>query len=144
MKMIIQPYIGVGNVLFGSTRNEVQKALYPAQATPFNRSREEQNTSDFYKSIGVFVYYNDQEKCEAIEFGDKMELEFEAFKIFKHSYIETERFFAQYDSELDLDDSGFSSYKLGIGIYAPKCREDENCKIEGLIVFKEGYYDDVT
>lgn len=40
------------------------------------------------------------------------------------------------------DEDGFTSFNLGIGIYAPK--DESNTKVvESIILFREGYYNPV-
>ena len=49
-------------------------------------------------------------------------------------------FFNNIDS-VKKDETGFTSNKYGIGIYAPNKDWELDCKIEAVIVFKKGYYD---
>ena len=42
--------------------------------------------------------------------------------------------------DIEEDNTGFTEYKYGIGVYAPD-KDETVCYPESVIVFKKGYYD---
>ena len=42
--------------------------------------------------------------------------------------------------DIEEDNTGFTEYKYGIGVYAPD-KDEDVCYPESVIVFKKGYYD---
>ncbi|MBR3771804.1 MAG: hypothetical protein IKL07_06010, partial [Clostridium sp.] len=87
-----------------------------------------------------YVYYDENGKCEAIEFMNNAELIFEQISLFQKNYSDIETIFRNMDSDIEIDAVGFNSNKFGIGVYAPN-KDDCNSKIESIIIYKQGYYD---
>ncbi|MEC0264531.1 hypothetical protein [Paenibacillus anseongense] len=54
-------------------------------------------------------------------------------------FIEAKQWLKQFDNSLEEDVVGVTSYKLGIGLYAPDYDEDEEPEalVEAVIVFKK-------
>lgn len=63
-------------------------------------------------------------------------------KLLNLSYELVEEQLAEWDDELEITTTGFTSYKFGIGAYAPGKDNVLNETIESVIVFKKGYYDE--
>lgn len=114
-------------IKFGMSRQEVRSIL--GDSTEFFKGDSEETTDDFGY---CHVYYDDNDKCEAIEFFDEAEVYINgvlAFPIDKNVFSTK---FADYIQ----DEDGFISYEYSIGIYAP----DEF--MESILIGKKGYYDD--
>lgn len=47
----------------------------------------------------------------------------------------------EHDSDIEETDDGLTSYKLGIGIYAPDVDEKPSLTPESVIAFAKDYYD---
>jgi len=47
----------------------------------------------------------------------------------------------EHDSDIEQTDDSLTSYKLGIGVYAPDADENPNLPPESVIAFEKGYYD---
>ena len=45
------------------------------------------------------------------------------------------------DPGLEVDADGFTSLDLGLGVFAPGHEEEPDLPIEGVIAFRDGYYD---
>ena len=61
-------------------------------------------------------------------------------------FIEAKNWLENFDSELEEERFvGVTSFKLGVGLYAPNYYDDEDptIPVEAVIVFKKGYYDNI-
>jgi hypothetical protein len=61
--------------------------------------------------------------------------------LFNVSYESAEEQIAEWDDKLEKTNTGFTSYKFGVGAYAPNKDDSPNEMIESVIVFRKGYYD---
>lgn len=142
----IVPNIGVGPIKFGMTREEVRAAI-GADATPFRRAvinTMEQPLQDSFRDLGIFVEYNPLGKCVAVEFGGPAAPSFQGETFLGQPYSRVREWFRTKDSAVEEDDSGLTSLALGIGIYTPNARANPDRLVEGVIAFKDGYYEGVT
>ena len=137
MECIIKPYKGAGQVNFGMTRDEVAFTL---RETPesFKKSEEDLFETDAFSSC--FVYYKEPGICEAIEFIEPAKIKFIDVSLFEIPYREIEAYFLKQDKDIEIDESGFTSYKFGVGIYAPLAYDSPDDRIESVIIFEKGYY----
>ncbi|MCL9782536.1 hypothetical protein M9194_13960 [Vibrio sp. S4M6] len=76
-----------------------------------------------------------------MEFTLNSGLEFNGRKLLEISYQEFERLMFGIDSDLEVEVDGCTSYKLGIGAYAPRKTDDPKSPAATVIIFGEGYYD---
>jgi hypothetical protein len=59
----------------------------------------------------------------------------------RFSFRELLKIFKKLDKNIELGDSGSTSYKYGIGLYVPSMEdEDINSPPESVIIFEKGYY----
>ena len=133
----IKSYQGVNDIKFGFDRFQIEEYM-KIKPIKFRKSPYDKSETDMYEDL--FVYYDDDGKCEAIEFNSNAELVFGKISFFDKSYADIEKEFRNIDADIEIDDVGFNSIKYGIGIYAPN-KEDSDSKIESVIIFKQGYYD---
>lgn len=138
MNFTIIPYDSVGSLKLGMTSQEIQENMNQVPKKLKRRSEANLET-DVYEKF--FVYYKIPGVCEAIEFNNKAEIMFNGIKLFELPYSKLKEYFTSLDDALKLDGSGLTSYKYGIGIYAPFAESEPEEKPEGIIVFEKGYYD---
>ncbi len=142
MKIEIFPYIGFDEIKFGFTRGQI-RSLINDIVNPFYRTKESKIATDSFDSLGIFINYDETDRCEAIEFVRPLVEPFFLNKnLFGLSYSNLLDWFHGLDDNIDEFDAGFTSFKYGIGFYAPDKIEDPNLPCEGMIIFREGYYDD--
>lgn len=94
------------------------------------------NTGETEEYKDFFVCYDEDERCEAIEFFELADLIFSGKAVFTGTYDEIRELF----DDIEEDNTGFTEYKYGIGVYAPD-KDKTVCYPESVIVFKKGYYD---
>lgn len=127
-KITVHPLVGFANVTFGMERGKVRKLLEgfksEFQKSPFDPTK----VDDFGY---CHIYYNSNDKCEAIEFFSEVEIQINDQKVFPGK-IETIR---KIISDLIEEEDGFwISKSNSIGITAPEGT------IETLLLGCTNYY----
>lgn len=134
----IIPYKGVGEIEFGMSRDKVRE-LFNNAYVEFIKSTNSENTTDDFSDI--HVYYNNLNECEAVEIYEASSVTYCNMEIFRASYSEVKEMLEQLDNTLDINEAGFTSYKFGIGVFAPYAEDEPNEPVESVIVFTKGYYE---
>lgn len=141
MNFDIVPYEGAGPLRLGMTKDEVRTVM-PEEPDDMHQIRAPY--TDVFREARIFVYYTEENGvCEAIEFTEPTIAIFNGKQINGVSFIEAKNWLEKFDDGLNLDESGASSPKLGIGLYAPGYDEDPDSPVEAVIVFTRGYYETV-
>ncbi|RMG35030.1 MAG: hypothetical protein D6732_09985 [Methanobacteriota archaeon] len=65
----------------------------------------------------------------------------EGFTFIGKPFSEIRPFLESRDPDFDEDDDGITSYKLGIALYIPALRHGDWATVEGIMVFRKGYYE---
>lgn len=141
MNYEIQPFNLIGPIQLGMTRQAIHERL----GEPLKFLKTKSDTSipvDAYNKHGFHIYYDDDEKCEAIEMFDPAQVSFEKKKLIGTPYQEVKEYFVKKDEYLEEDKAGFTSKMLGIGVYAPLAGKEPQEPTEGVIVFRKGYYEE--
>lgn len=141
MQIVIQSYKGFNEVKFGQTREQI-RSLIDDHVNIFFRTKESKSATDSFDNLGIFVNYDDSDCCEAFEFARPAEPFFLEINLFELSYTDLLNWFKKIDHNIIEFDVGFTSYKFGIGIYAPEKEDNPNLHCEGVIIFRKGYYDE--
>ena len=128
MRIDITPNIGFNNVLFGMNREEVRKEL--GDAVEFYKFDDDMNTTDDFGYCHVF--YDEDNKCEAVEIFDEAEVYIDNMRIFPTDFDVAKGIIEDFEQ----DDDGLISYSKSIGIYAP------DGVMESILSGKKGYYDE--
>lgn len=138
MEFDIKPYVGVGPIVFGMSVQKVH-VLLRTQAEVVDKSGSG-IPADFFRELGIFVYYRQPGLCEAVEFGGTASPTLRNQHFLGRPYAEIEQWVRLLDPEVTVDPSGLTSYKFGFGLYAPSASKDPSLPVEGVIVFEKGYY----
>ncbi|MGI0120189.1 hypothetical protein [Zooshikella sp. RANM57] len=140
MSLIVKPNVGVGSIDFGMTPDEVRNIL-GVHYKSFKRTPSAAFPCDYFESLGIFVYYKQPGKVEALEFAEPSTPLFENISLLTLSFINLKSLLLKHDKNLEVDEDSLTSFKLGVGAYAPEAAEQPESKIESIIVFEKGYYD---
>jgi hypothetical protein len=139
MEMIIKPREGIGLINIGMSRQQVRAEL----ATPvqtFRRYRSEIEV-DYFVPLGIQVDYDRNDLCNFITALAAAKSTFQGWPIVGVPFADCRAWFEQLDSDLKVDDTGLTSRKLGINVYAPGAMQEPLDPVEAVCVFAEGYYD---
>ena len=129
----IEPFSKVGPIAFGQSRNEVRSAL-DSEYRAFKKA-EGENDTDAYDSLGIHVYYDDDDHVEFVEAFSPAQLSFEGIALVGRNVGEVVAELGELGYDAEQDDVGYNYDDLGTGL---TINGDE---IEGVCVFKKGYYD---
>jgi len=141
MEFEIVSYSGAGPIVFGMTREIVRQRI-EAPAESFMKSPNSAAPADAFDSLGLHVHYDADERCEAIEFhGSMASPTFRNQQLLGQPFATIERWLRAIDPDLQTDSTGLTSLLFGLGLYAPSVTYDPHSPVEGVIVFRRGYYD---
>lgn len=130
-KINVIPLMQVNEIKFGMHRSEVRAIL--GEATEFFKTSLSTIPTDDFGYCHIF--YDDNDKCEAIEIFDDAEVYINNKLIFPTNKEVGFNLFKNVFEDFIQDDDGLISYKYSIGIYAP----DED--MESILIGREHYYD---
>jgi hypothetical protein len=136
----IKPFIGAGTIEFGMSPSEV-KSQIPATSVLFKRTAEDEFPSDYFKTEGVFAYYDKHGKLDAIEFATPSNPLLDGLALLQVSCDLVKSTLRAKDPALEEDAAGATSNAVGVGLYAPSAAERPTEPCEAIIVFRKGYYD---
>lgn len=128
LKWSATPLEGINGVKFGMPRSEVRKVL-GGKYKEFRKSKFSKNTTDDFGICHVF--YNPDNKCEAVEVFDECEILVNGEVIFPLDISSVKKRI----SDLKEDTGSYISKELSIGIYAPEG------KPESILFGEAGYYE---
>lgn len=134
----IYPHIGIGGIELNSKREAIRHK-FNQNFKEFRKTPYDVNTTDAFEFC--HIYYDNENLCEAIELFEPATVVFDSFIIAEQPYEKVREYFENIDDSLDFNDAGFTSYKYGIGVFAPYADDEPDEPIESIIVFRKGYYD---
>ena len=135
-RYVIVPYEKAGPVYFGMTRDEVRKLL-GQEPHVFRRSSRE-NESERYDDF--FVYYDDEDRCEAVEFWPGNEVVCCGLSLFSRSFEEELSLLVAVDSGVKAGLDCCTSEKLGVGLWSSS-RRGPDAQVDSVLAFSHGYFD---
>jgi hypothetical protein len=143
MKLDIIPFQSVGAMEFGASPESIRAVLNSSPKSFVKGSLSDKPTAtDAFDEVGIHVYYDESNKCEAIEFFSPALLTFQEKELVGQPYKAVSEWLASIDANIVRDDSGLEARSLGIGLYAPDYDENERPDglVESAIVVKQGYW----
>jgi len=139
MAFEIEPYVSVGSVELGMTRDEVRAAVGAQAQSVANRGSDP--PADFFVDLGMRVDYRAPGLCTFVEFGGPISPTFQEQTLLHRPYEEMLVWFEPRDPDLLVDEAGLRSPRFGIALYAPAAQEQPSDLVEGVAIFERGYYD---
>lgn len=127
MKFIVSPNKSVGKVEFGLERAEVRKVLTGFKKE-FKKTLFSRKTTDDFGYCHVF--YDAQDKCNALEFWGDVELVYKNKNLFELKKEELMVLF----SDLQEEYGSYISTKYSVGITF------EGERVESILIGCKGYY----
>jgi hypothetical protein len=140
MNSIISPYIGIGDIKLGMHRSQVRRVV-DSSVDSFIRNEYSETPEDSFPEVGIFIEYKPSDTCDSIQVVNPLNPIWRGKELLKTPFQELLTWFLEIDSDTELSDTGFTSYKYGIGAYAPNHEEEPDCFPESIIVFSRGYYE---
>lgn len=123
-------------ILFGMTRYEIHHLIgKPNQE--FKRGLSKTIT-DYYKDEGLFVLYDINYYCEAIEFANDSNLIINSKNVLEFGFSALVEEYGKKSIHMDIEDGkGVTFLDLGFGV----SKIDNTDKIETIIVFSSNYWE---
>ena len=131
-KLDFFPYKGAGHIKLDLAREEIRKTL--GTFKEFKKTKASKNTTDDFSFCHVF--YNAQNKIDAVEFLDETEFFYKGKNLFSLSFSELKSFLNSNSINFQEDNSGLRSDDIGLSVYSP-----DKGKIETIFIYKREYYD---
>lgn len=138
MELLIESFKGVGQIKFGMTRTEVRSVI-KSNVQEFKKTPTSETLTDAFDFC--HVYYKQDDTCEAIELFEPAIPIFQNEKLIGSQFKEVKKLFHQLDKDVEIDETGLTSYNCGIALFVPSLSRSGKEKVEGVFVFKQGYYD---
>jgi hypothetical protein len=136
MILNVEPYVGIGPIRFGMTRDDVRRVLgRPSRS--FLKGQVEPN--DAYEKLHLHVGYDTEGRVETVETFESSAIEWRGVKLFERSYMQLRDMFLEAGASLRFEDDGFESLQHGIGVWAPLDDDDEENVVKSILVFRKGY-----
>lgn len=132
----IRPFEGVGRLLFGMTRQEVQAALGQMPRS-FKKAPSEQQLTDAYDAAGLYAYFDGDDRLEYVELTDPRSVSFRGEHLFGLAAQSAEDRMRALHVDVARNDEGFDCLEIGVSVYAPSAR------IEGVGVGRKRYFEDL-
>lgn len=126
-KWELKPLESIGEIKFGMDRDDVHK-LFEDKCTEFKKTKFSQNTSDDYKKFHIF--YNSDNKVDAVEFFEDVEIILEGQVIFPIPIGKIETAI----SGISREGESYTHIEKSIGI------ETNSGKVESILVGLKGYF----
>lgn len=120
------PLKSVGDIKFGMSRTDVRKIM--GSGKEFKKSTFSKSTTDSFGSIHVF--YNEQDKCEAVEIYNDMKVMIGSTPVFPCDANKV----TQISNNLEEDGNGFIDKEKSIGITI------SDNKTKSILFAVKGYY----
>lgn len=136
----IEPYQGIAGVQFGMTAEQV-RAILGQPIAPLLEPAPGSATADFFEHLGMEVSYTPSGHCDAIDLAPPSAPTFQGQSLMGQPFVAVKAWFQTLDPEIAIDETGFTSYHYGLGIYAPFAATEPEEPVEGVILFQAGYYD---
>jgi hypothetical protein len=117
----IEPYVGVGPIRLGMTRQEIQATILE-EREPTRRGDEK--PGDNFPNLWLFVDYRAPGICEFLEFArdTPLVLTFQNQAFLGQPYRVARSWFEAVDPDLETDGTGLISRRFGIALYTEKRR----------------------
>lgn len=139
MELLIEPYIGVGNIKFGFSKEEIHSIL----GNDYTESKSlihPKKIRNLYTKLGIHINYNENGKVEFVELLKPAEPIYNEKRLLKESFKFLCNWFKNLDQGIIIDDEGLKSLKLGIGLYVPADEEYLKNVVQTVYLFEKDFY----
>jgi hypothetical protein len=135
----IVPYAGIGPLRFGATRAEVRETLQVPVET-FQKTPSSEALTDAFDDLGIHVYYDSADRCEAVELGGAHAApSFEHRMLLRMPREEARSWLVERDPELRVSLADLTSPTFGFALYTES--SEPEARVKSVFVFRRGYYD---
>jgi hypothetical protein len=130
----------VGPIATGMKKEQIRKFLGKDFQT-FRRAQKTGEPSDHFVHKGIIVSYKNGGVADSIEMAAPCLVTIGNRKVLGLPASQVLPMLQLLDGDLEIDQDGAISKKLGVAIYAPAINKNRNAKVESVFVFEDGHYD---
>jgi len=135
----IDPLVGVGPIRFSMSREAVREHM-KSRLQSFQRSPVDAILCDFFPDEGAFFYYDSRDYLEAIEFAAPATPTLFGVDIFGLTFRTAVSWLSEFDTHIEVEPDSVIAFELGVSVYAPLAKDDEDVRVESVLIFRRGYY----
>jgi len=143
----LKPYESLGPLEFLMTREQVHENLQLNYIETSSRAVSKNNLTDCFDAK-LFVYYNQNDRCIAFEFGlypdtgtEPMKILWNGINLSSMNYHDLLEYSKSIDDSIVIGEEGFDCLKYGYGAWCPDYVYDKSMMPQSLIFFTRGYRD---
>ena len=130
------PFQGSQEIRFGDRRADI-RSRFGDNFQEFKRNPFAENTTDQNPEWGIFVEYNQDNKCEALEFSSDAAIFFKGLEIMKMNFDKLRKKFDPISEKMEEEaDFSVTYYDLGFGM----TRNFETDRVDSFILFSKDYW----
>jgi hypothetical protein len=130
------PFKGIEKVSFGMTRQNCRTVINSDFET-FKRNDFAENSTDHFPGLNIFLQYDKNDICQAIEFASPNNLVYNGKNLFDLRFSELINFYSPVSKKHEIEGNiSVTYYDLGFG--ASKTPGDD--MIESVLIFSEKYW----
>ena len=136
-----EPYVSVGPVKFGMTMQEARAALdLPYKS--FQKSSDSYSPADAFDESAMIVFYDKNDKVDAIEIYSEMDLAYNGTVILGNSLKKVEAYFDSFSESKKADDLGHDIRSHGISFAGSGDGNPEAQNVGYVFTYAKGYWDE--
>ena len=138
MILEIHPHVGIGALKLGASIGDLRRMIGGPYTTT-RKTPEAASATDTFEPLGIRVHYGSDGTCNGIEVSPPTRPHFMGRELMALPYRKVREWLSTLDPEMQSDEAGLISLELGLGVSAPKARENPAATAESVLVFKSGF-----
>ncbi|WP_374528717.1 hypothetical protein [Novosphingobium sp.] len=136
MDLPLDPELALPSLPFGTSRHDVRR-FFPGEPHPFRRTQADRE-SDYWAELGIFAYYDDAERLEALELASPARPVVSGETLTCLTLHNAKQLLRHLDATIEEESGAATSKALGLAIWTGA---GEDGIVEAVLRFAEGYYD---
>ncbi len=139
--MKIKPFEGIDNINFDDNYNEVKNKLRSKYEEDMNHFMDKKYPRLYIKELDLIIcFYEDYKSIRYFEFHkESKEIIFQGVNLINKEYSELLKFIKEIDSNIEIDESDFTSKKLGITVGREVVDSKYSEEITSIVIFDDKY-----
>lgn len=131
------PFYGTDMIAFGEERNNIREKLN-LEYKEYLENEFAENTTDYFESLGLFIEYDHNNKCNAMVFEET--LFYEGINLMDLSFSRLKEIYDIRSTQREVEEEiGITYYDLGFGANKVFSRDE----IQTIIIFSRDYWDNI-
>jgi hypothetical protein len=137
----VNPFKSVGPIVFGMEPADVRKGI-GGEFRIIRRGLLPEEDEDYFEKLGIFAYYDNGGRLEALQFAGPIEPVIEERRMLGLPFDKVVGILIAKDRGLQIDRDGALSPSLGLSVWAPAAIDSPpSDPVEAVLVFGPRYYD---